>query len=90
MLRRARFLDKAHAPMHLQRVRGQFQRPFGQPALDHRDQEVGAGLPESGIITALGMRHIKAVAPNQQQRPHRLELAAHGGEKAQHIGVMQD
>ncbi|CAI8240235.1 MAG: Uncharacterised protein [SAR116 cluster bacterium] len=36
------------------------------------------------------MRHIKIVAPNQQQRPHRLELAAHGGEKAQHIGVMQD
>ena len=76
--------------MHLQRIRSQLQRPLGQPALDHRDQQVGTRLPEFGISTGFLMRLVETEAADQKQRAHRLDLAAHRRQQPQHIGVMDD
>ena len=44
VLRRAGFLDVAHAAMDLDAERGDLDAALGEPALDHRDHQVDEGL----------------------------------------------
>ena len=54
ILRRAGFLDEAHAAMNLHAGRGDFDALLGAPAFDHRNQQVDQRLI-AALLGCIGM-----------------------------------
>ena len=90
-LRRAGFLDIAHAAVHLDAGRGHFDAVLGAPALHHRDHHVGKRLvlgPQPCVRVAVGDVH--RGRGHIRQRAHRLGLRLHAHQHAPHIGLADD
>ena len=65
--------------MHLDTERGELDANLGAAALDHRNQQIAAGLRgASNSLIAVTRAEIELIRRIKRQRTHRFDLRFHG------------
>ena len=91
MLGDAGFLDVAHAAEHLHRQVGHLDARGRRPGLDHRSQQLDAGV--DGLAhrrVGVALRDVDTRGDVVGQRPRRLHQGPRGQQHAADVGVLDD